>query len=378
MEAWNREQLYAEIWENPLVKLAAKYGISAVALGKVCRKLQIPLPGRGYWVKKEFGKAVVHLPLPEAQNLPVVHRMKQVSDNGDTGTKTVTASGTNPEDPELARIAAVEAENLFVEQDVKFHKLISMAGKILRHSRADERGIVRAPHNEACLDIRVSKSMLNRALAFMNAIILRLESEGFSVGVKTGSEGTAVEIFGQRVSFALLERARVKARREVKEYSWTRTITDYEPTGELEFRVLEYGQGLRKTWSDGKTHKLEYWLNRCIGALMREGRFLRIRQERFKRQKKQQEMAKLAALIREEEEKISDLDKWVTAWFRAEQIRGFVAALERVWTQEGHDLSPEAPKGQRIAWMRQQAERLDPMVPSPPSVLDRKGEVCRW
>jgi hypothetical protein len=63
MEIWNREELYAEVWEQPLLKIAPKYGISAVALGKVCQKLQIPLPGRGYWVKKEFGKPVEHLPL---------------------------------------------------------------------------------------------------------------------------------------------------------------------------------------------------------------------------------------------------------------------------------------------------------------------------
>ena len=40
-----------------MVKAARKYGISAVMLGKVRRKLQ-PLPGRGYWIKKEFGKPV--------------------------------------------------------------------------------------------------------------------------------------------------------------------------------------------------------------------------------------------------------------------------------------------------------------------------------
>lgn len=53
METWNREQLYAEVWEQPLVKVAPKYGISAVALGKVCDKLQTPLPSRGFWTKKE-------------------------------------------------------------------------------------------------------------------------------------------------------------------------------------------------------------------------------------------------------------------------------------------------------------------------------------
>ncbi len=56
METWNREELYAEVWEQPLVEIAQKCGISAVMIGKVCRKLQIPLPGRGYWTKKEFGR----------------------------------------------------------------------------------------------------------------------------------------------------------------------------------------------------------------------------------------------------------------------------------------------------------------------------------
>jgi len=36
METWNREELYAGVWEQPLVKLALKYGISGVALGRSC------------------------------------------------------------------------------------------------------------------------------------------------------------------------------------------------------------------------------------------------------------------------------------------------------------------------------------------------------
>jgi hypothetical protein len=58
------------------VKVAQKHGISAVALGKVCRKLQIPLPGRGYRTKKEFGKPVEKISLPPAKGLPAVQRFK--------------------------------------------------------------------------------------------------------------------------------------------------------------------------------------------------------------------------------------------------------------------------------------------------------------
>jgi hypothetical protein len=79
MDTWNREELYEEVWDRPLIKISEKYGVSAVMLGKVCRKLQIPLPGRGHWAKKEFGKAPERPPLSDAKGLPVVHRVKDPS-----------------------------------------------------------------------------------------------------------------------------------------------------------------------------------------------------------------------------------------------------------------------------------------------------------
>jgi len=102
-------------------------------------------------------------------------------------------------------------------------------------------------------------------------------------------------------------------------------------------------------------------------------------QRKIERAAKEREKEELVRQIAEEEKKVKDLEIWVTNWTRAQQMREFIAALEKVWAQEGHDLSPEAPKGQRILWMKQQADRLDPMLPSPPSILDRKGElVPRW
>jgi hypothetical protein len=61
---WDRDSLYEEVWATPMAKLAQKYGISDVGLAKVCRKLAIPLPGRGYWAKKDAGQAVEKMPLP--------------------------------------------------------------------------------------------------------------------------------------------------------------------------------------------------------------------------------------------------------------------------------------------------------------------------
>lgn len=73
--AWNRVELYAEVWDQSLVKLSRKYGISDVRLGKVCRKLKIPHPGRGYWAKRTVGQTVEQVPLPEFKDAPVVKRL---------------------------------------------------------------------------------------------------------------------------------------------------------------------------------------------------------------------------------------------------------------------------------------------------------------
>jgi hypothetical protein len=64
---WDRTQLYEAIWEKPAVQLAKEYGISDVALAKICKKLEIPKPGLGYWRRKEMGFKVTRPPLPVAK-----------------------------------------------------------------------------------------------------------------------------------------------------------------------------------------------------------------------------------------------------------------------------------------------------------------------
>ncbi|TKS60776.1 MAG: hypothetical protein EWM72_01081 [Nitrospira sp.] len=59
-----RQVLYDQVWSQPMIKLAKEYGISDVALAKICKKLNVPYPWRGYWRRKETGKAVKQLPLP--------------------------------------------------------------------------------------------------------------------------------------------------------------------------------------------------------------------------------------------------------------------------------------------------------------------------
>jgi hypothetical protein len=53
-----REELYEEVWSVPLTQLCAKYGLSDNGLRKVCKRLNVPFPWRGYWAKVEAGHRV--------------------------------------------------------------------------------------------------------------------------------------------------------------------------------------------------------------------------------------------------------------------------------------------------------------------------------
>jgi hypothetical protein len=67
MARYDREDLYEKVWTLTMQKAAKEYGVSDVALGKTCRKLYIPVPGRGYWNKMAANQPVEPRPF-----LPVI------------------------------------------------------------------------------------------------------------------------------------------------------------------------------------------------------------------------------------------------------------------------------------------------------------------
>lgn len=46
---FRREELYRLVWTSPVSEIAARLGVSDVALAKLCRRAGVPIPGRGYW-----------------------------------------------------------------------------------------------------------------------------------------------------------------------------------------------------------------------------------------------------------------------------------------------------------------------------------------
>jgi hypothetical protein len=60
---YDRRALYDQVWSRPVQEVAKAYGISGVALAKTCRKLQIPVPPRGYRAQVRNGQRIERPPL---------------------------------------------------------------------------------------------------------------------------------------------------------------------------------------------------------------------------------------------------------------------------------------------------------------------------
>lgn len=96
---YRRSELYEQVWTEPMTKVAARLGVSDVALAKVCRKLGVPSPPRGYWAKRQFGQTPRRPPLSPlraGQKEEITTRRKEDADAKVAGAG-IAPVGPNPE-----------------------------------------------------------------------------------------------------------------------------------------------------------------------------------------------------------------------------------------------------------------------------------------
>ncbi len=365
-ETWNRQELYEKVWKFPLRKLAAEYGISDVGLAKVCRKLDIPLPGLGHWTKIARGHAIPRPPLPAMETVPAL--VRQVRE---------PQAAVLPEDvPHLEAIERIAAEpSPSVTKAMLAHPLVEKTRSVLNQSSSMPGEKLSASRELEWLDLRVTKNYLPRALRIMAALIHMLEKEGFQVVVeKKANESTRAVIYRENIRFGLIERFRqVKPAPKPNVSSYSYNPVRLETTGNLSIEVWNYySGGPQKVWRDRENSKLETQIPKCVAGMMRiaikERADDRARQERERaHQKRVDEVTAELEKIRAEEKRIKLLRRDAGAWHRAERIRKYVAAVRESGAKDAEWLT----------WAELQADRLDPLKEKPKSIVDDKEEVAK-
>jgi hypothetical protein len=365
---WDRKELYEKVWQFPLRKLAAEYGISDVGLAKVCRKLEIPLPGLGHWTKIACGHTIPRPPLLEVKNLPVL--IRQIRE-----PETPVLAEDAPELERIERLAAAATPP--VTKAMLAHPLIEKTRQALSQAHTPDGQKLWASREAEWLDLRVTKACLARALRIIAVVISLLEKQGFKVVVeKKEAESTSAMVYGEKIRFGLIERSRQVKPPSPKpngSSSYVYNSIKLEPTGILSIEVWNYySGGPQKVWRDRESATLEEQLPKCVAGMMRialkERADEKARQEReLVRQNRIAKVEAELAKIHAEEKRIAILRKEATAWHRAERIRKYIAAAH----------ASGARDAEWIAWAARQADRLDPLKPSFSSIVDEKENVIR-
>lgn len=404
--------LYEEVWTTPLTKLAARYGLSDVGLRKVCKAMDIPLPGVGHWAKAAVGKADPRPPLPAKTG-----RTEFVSE----------PPPAKAADPETEADAAWLAERIAFEADpanrieVPFpvpprawHPLLTpardqlhkAARDVLRARRAyadyEERkrkritwrtSVVAGPNLEAInwyryqrsawlvelpkgsLPLRFTPETLERGLALVNAVFRAAEARGFSLEMSQYWHRLQLKGHGGEVGFRAAERTEEAWRSRVDSYTGKKTGDEKyrQATGELRLYVTRNYSETR-FGDDDSAGALEGRLNeifvriwkmvvRCRADAREAERREQARQEAARvaairaeeARQEQQRAAEAAQQVKDEEARRAALVAEARRWRDAAVLREYIA---HVAEKARHESSEEMRAW--LAWASIAADELDP------------------
>ncbi|MBK1872589.1 hypothetical protein FE848_05080 [Marinobacter sp. 1-3A] len=379
--AITRESLYEEVWTEPVSRVAPRYGISDVALGKVCRKYRIPLPPRGYWAKINAGKSPRKLPLPIARefvscSLPL--------------SRSPTYDPNNPDASRKKAITAQERIGLIAvpEELESPHRLIQAASKRLKRKAGwDNYKGLRSASAEI-FDFEVTHGAINRALLVGDTLIKALERQGIKVWVDPEKSRTLIGIGDTSLPIAISEHvARTKHKVTAAEQKaierWRRSPNrwgagyhypsppdyDYHPTGKLTISIGIYPS---RSWSDTPKTSLEQRLHQVVAGaldLIEEERIRTEEQERRRLawQKAKDRYDRQVELRKQELAQLEKLKASAAQWLEAERLRQYIDAVEQSAVSDGRTSEELADW---IAWARIKADCIDPLVAVSDAILD--------
>lgn len=170
-----RESLYTLVWSEPMLKVAARFDVSSSYMARVCTRMNVPRPERGYWAKLAVGKTQMQIPLPEAQ--PGNELVWSRDGN------SVQVLRSLPKPPvRVKRIRPIPSLS------TNPHPLINGAKALFESGRLSYEGGYLKPAKKLLVDLVVTKTGLDKALSFANLFFLALEETGHRVVIAPHGE----------------------------------------------------------------------------------------------------------------------------------------------------------------------------------------------
>lgn len=378
---YDRDTLYREVWQTPMLTLAKQYGVSDQGLRKACVKLQVPLPKAGHWAKIAAGHKLPTPPLPPFSDKPAKREpppklRPAVPENIDEWLQPIHWP------PDLHRALKPLAK--------KLNGALAEVSRLKR--KHDNSKPPRRPTSEPDWDfsfqnwvglvddgylfkvtlqrfaVRVSIFQYRRALLLLSQLCRQVESAGFKVSIEKEFERLCFSLTDQTVHVRVTEKFEQVEGLRISPYGGTDPRKTRHPTGALRLH-LDDSQAPSPALCDGSKEKLEGKLDLVLKAILRKHQALtesaarreeQWRLDEIERQRKaayEAQQAELRRVRAEERRRQTDLSREALLWHRADAVRRYVAQLDR---QVGE--AEEIPDGYEDwkTWALASADAMDP------------------
>ncbi|MCK1564294.1 hypothetical protein IVB08_10020 [Bradyrhizobium sp. 173] len=383
MPTISRDQLYEAVWSRPMTKVAAEYGVTSTALKKTCNRHIIPTPESGYWAKLEHDKPVRQVSLPKLTD----SRLDQVHISGVAAQhlpEQVSKAGTEARE-RLMKTSDLAAAAGPADSRVEEPPILGATRRAISKARPDAEGFTNA-QGRGIVSLKIAPGSANRSLQLLARLFALADTEGYRPKVSDAGLELATEDVS--IAFGIEERPRktpheptaaeFKRRDDNLRYGiskdpWPKY--DYSPSGRLAIVIqANLWSGLRRTWSDGKTQKVEAMLPEIVAGLAEHGALLRERRraaEESERQRREAEARRRReeAFNTREKQRLEFVDAIHEQLLERSKLTAVLAHLEQSAT-EGRNRTESISE-----WIRRRIQQIDALTS--PEFLDLSARSAK-
>jgi hypothetical protein len=410
----SREDLYELAWSKPISSLAQDFGVSDVALAKRCRRLGIPIPGRGDWARVDAGQTPYRPKLPKReeqwhdQDALTVGPSQFNPAQAIAATPRSTPSESHDPNAVPGRIAA-----LAIEATPTILETLPPVKRTALHQNLTRRSDLtfgRGERSGPTIPMSVTDCALERALLLADRLLRAATSLSWNfaeseIAKKKAEEEAArmrsqygrhappepqkskpapgrLWVEGEEIEFRIEEKLREEPRtptaaelaREKREWGYHAPRTVSVSTGHLRVVRLDsehrYRGPQRHSWYDRKGKPVEDQIKDILLgfyelALLEKDR--RAKAEQAAREHAEAESLREERIARQEANAklIKQLEIDAGSWHRARYLRRYIRAARRRVASSIIEASFLNTTLNYLAWAERYVEQLDPLSPSP-------------
>ncbi|MBN9304806.1 MAG: hypothetical protein BGO82_11135 [Devosia sp. 67-54] len=377
-----RDELYALVWQKPMSRLAEEFGISGNGLAKICDRMAVPYPPRGYWAKKEAGKPVVTFKLP-----PRKDGIPEATDIYPTTPKPVPL----PEAKQSAVAAAAIVEGVTVPEGID-HLHPRVKAWLVEHRKVQrERELEhRRNRREIFWGSPLLPDLTDRDLyrfRVTSAIFTAIEKAGGRIEHPPITGKVTFMVTGQKVDCSIVE----KMTKSLKPREQTRTWTAYpdhhqsglESSGYIRVAVTTWMRGKQPQWIETDHRKIQDMLPEIVGGLMAVGPIFAEEERQHaerERQRREEEVRRYEVQQRREldQKRWSQFRAYAANWEERRTLLAFLTEVETRLASEGPATIADSPLSDWLAWAREHADALDPFARGATGMFDAISKVSRY